>query len=154
KEVEESLRRAREVQPKAVEVTLLQSEILIGQGQFDRARELLIAARDSEPEQVAWWAALASLAERQKNPDEAHRLLTEAAKHCGDRVELYICWARFWTAHGGDDAKQHLIDLTAQIDKFRGDDQGRLLRELTEALCRVKEFQRAEQVWSRLAKQD
>jgi tetratricopeptide (TPR) repeat protein len=154
REVESALERAEKAEPGAVEVTMLRCELLYAQRKEDKARKLLEERRGREPKRVAWYAALAELDQRQKQPEEARRRLTEAEKECGDSVELRLAWARFWSAQGGDEAKQAIVRLADRLNDFSADEQSRLLLGLVEAQCRLADFQQAEQLWGRLARQE
>lgn len=149
KEVEDALSKA---DPKAVEVVVLKSQVLLEQGKPDQARQDLEKARDQEPKRIEWWAALAALAERQKEPDEAKRLLTAAQKQCPDSMMLRLAWAHYWAARGGDEAKAAIPKLADKMDQLSPEDQASLILGLVEAQCRLNNFAEAEQLWSRMAK--
>lgn len=151
KEAEDALQRAEQTQPQATEVVLLRSELLLAQGKPERARELLTQARDRQPKQIAWWTALASLAERQDQPGDALQLLKEAERQCGDSIELRLAWIRYWSGRGDEEGQRYLAVLAEEKDGFREEDRVRLRRGLTEAYCRLRRFTQAAVVWGRLA---
>src|SRR5260370_21762867 len=60
REVEQALSLAEKAKPNAVEIPLLRAEAQAAQGQLDRAREILVQARDRRPTQIEFWTALAA----------------------------------------------------------------------------------------------
>jgi tetratricopeptide (TPR) repeat protein len=111
-EVDAILNELVRAQPESVEVTLLRAEALSARDQHEQAEQLLTRARDQQPRQVAYWTALAGLAELQGKPATILALLTEAEKHVGDRVELRLARATYWASHGGPKARAELLRLT------------------------------------------
>src|SRR5439155_23900159 len=87
---------------------LIHADLLIGQGKTDAARTALEAARAAEPKQPAYWRALAGLAARQDRPADAQRLLADAEKELGDRVDIRLARGRLAT---GPDAARVLAGL-------------------------------------------
>lgn len=57
---------------------VLRAEALLGQGQPGRARDLLRAARDEQPDQVELWTALALLADRHETHESSLAILQRA----------------------------------------------------------------------------
>lgn len=153
REVEQALSLAEKTKPDAVEIPLLRAESLAAQGQLDRAREILVQARDRRPAQVEFWTALAALADRQGKPDEVVRILNEAEKQAGDQVELRLVWARWSADHADDKRGPPLSKLCDGVEKFQAPDQARLLRGLASAQYRRGDLKEARRLWTRLAQQ-
>ena len=61
------------------EMKILRAEVLVAQNLPDRAREMLVKARDGHPDQVEFWIALSELADRQGSGQTALSLLDGAA---------------------------------------------------------------------------
>src|SRR5262249_17754712 len=106
---------------------LIQADLMIAQGKTDAARTPLEAARTAEPKQPAYWLALAGPAPRQGQPATPRRILADAEKELGDRVNIRLARGRLAT---GPDAAQVLAGLADRADKFSQADQIELLAGL------------------------
>lgn len=153
KEAEEAITRAEKVQPDALEVTVLRSELLVAQDRFKEAHQLLAQAQDRNPGRVEGWVALAGLLQRQEKIEEARQVLEEARRRCGDSADLRLGEARLWSALPRDEAKQRLPGLARDLERFSPEDQSRLFYGLVEGYCRLSAFKEATQLWGRLATQ-
>jgi tetratricopeptide (TPR) repeat protein len=152
-EIEKSLSLVEKAKPEAVEIPLLRAESLVAQGQPDRAREVLLHARDRRPKQVEFWTALAALADRQGKPEDVVQILNEAEKQAGDQVEIRLAWAQWSTDHPDDKSSPPLSKLCDHLEKFAPEDQVRLLRGLASAYYQRGDMSQARQLWTRLAQQ-
>ena len=153
REVEQVLNLAEKAKPEAVEVPLLRAEARVAEGQLDRAHEILVQARDRRPNQVEFWTALAALADRQGKADEVVRILKEAEKQAGDKVDLRLAWARWATDHPEEKSGPSLLQLSDGLEKFQAEDQVRLLRGLASAHYRRGDMTQARRLWTRLVHQ-
>jgi tetratricopeptide (TPR) repeat protein len=151
REVDAALDKAAKAKPNAPDIVLLRAEALMAQDQPDRAEELLSRARDQEPKQTAFWTALASLAERRKQPELAWQLLRQAEEKAGDSVALRLARAGYWLERRTPDARAALDKLQDGMDRFTLEDQSRLLRGLAEALYQLGETKQAAAVWTQLS---
>jgi tetratricopeptide (TPR) repeat protein len=151
KEVEETLDRAEKAQPDAIEVPLLRAEALAAQGKLDQAREILTQARDRKPKQAEFWTALAALAERQGNAEEAAQILDKATEQIGDRVGLRLARARWWVGRRDPKAAEALNRLADDLQEFDPKDQAILLRGLAPAQHQAGHLTEARSLWTRLA---
>jgi predicted Zn-dependent protease len=140
------LARAREVQPKAQELVVLQAEALAARGDFAKARQLLQKAQPT----VLLRCAEADLVEQQGLPAEADRILAQAETDLGDCIELRLSRCRLWSRRS-DVPQQELARLSSGLERFNDADRLRLLRELAETWNRLNEPARAEEVWRRIA---
>jgi tetratricopeptide (TPR) repeat protein len=150
-EVTEALKRANTAQPQSVTTLLLTAEALLAQDQPDKAEQLLRAAQDQQPTEVKLWIALAALDERQKEFDQAWRLLEEAGEKIGDSIELRLARAQHWVQRRTDESAARLHPLAENIEKFSANEQAQLLRGLAEAHYRIDNLKEAEQLWRSLA---
>ena len=89
-DVEEALDGARRFSVEAVEIAILQAEMLVARGRTADAAEVLTQARDANPQSAEAWAALVALAVRQADWPTADDLLAAAETQCGDQVALRI----------------------------------------------------------------
>lgn len=153
RDVDAALLQAEKARPNAPEVIILRAEALAARGQLEQGEAILTEARDREPKQVAYWTALASFAERRKQPERAWQLLEEAEKKNGDSVALRLARARYWVDRHNADSATGLAKLRAGIEPFTGEDQSRLLRGLAEAYFRTGDTKAAGQLWEQLAAQ-
>src|SRR5262249_44681916 len=74
-------------QKEDTEGRLLRAEMLVERGKPDEARREAQAACDADPKQPGPWLALAALARRRDKADEAPKLLDEAERQAGKRLE-------------------------------------------------------------------
>ena len=100
--------------PRSPGVIVLRAEALLGQGQPGRARDLLRAARDEQPDQVELWTALALLADRHETHESSLAILQRAQSRLGHRIELSLARIQHWADRGGPDAPR------AGRDRARG----------------------------------
>jgi tetratricopeptide (TPR) repeat protein len=152
KEVEQSIALAEKANPEAVEIPLLRAESLVVQKKLKSAYDLLVEARDRRPKQIELWTALAALAERQGKADEVIHILNEAEKQVGDQVELRLFWVRWRTDHP-DIKDPSWSKLSVGLDKFKSEDQVRLLRGLASAQYRLGDLTEARRLWTLLTQQ-
>jgi tetratricopeptide (TPR) repeat protein len=152
-EVEQLLDEAAQALPDAMEVTVVRAEALAAQKKFDEAAKLLQQTRRDHPQETLPWTALAALAERRGQPEEALALLDEAITVLGDKLELRLAQARAWGKKGGDDARKGLAALVKEIDKFAGEEQARFLGGLADAFTHLGDAAAAEKFWLRVAEQ-
>ncbi len=86
--------------PESVEPLLLRADLAMAQDQACDARDELEKAQSRFPKSVAIWCARANLLVIEKQFDEASRVLDQASKELGDRVELRLQRARLAVARG------------------------------------------------------
>ncbi len=152
-EVHEALDQAEKAQPGVAEVVLLRAEVLAAQDRLAEAQALLAKARDQQPQQALFWTALASLAERRGQPEEARRILDEAGQRAGDHVDLRLAQARLGAKRRGPSAVVPLVPLAHGLEKFPLQDQTRLLSGLAQIAQQLGDVPQAQQLWQRLAEQ-
>jgi tetratricopeptide (TPR) repeat protein len=149
--VENALQQAEKATPTAVEIPVLRAEALVAQRQIDKAREVLTQARDRRPQQVESWTALAALADLSGKPDESARILREAEEKTGDQVDLRLAWAGRLIDHRDEQSAGSLSKLTDNLEKFKPEEQVRLLRGLASTHYRLGDTKQARKLWTRLA---
>ena len=71
---------------------ILRAEVLVAQNLPDRAREMLVKARDGHPDQLEFWIALSELADRQGSGQTALSLLD--ARSNAWAIALTFAWRR------------------------------------------------------------
>jgi tetratricopeptide (TPR) repeat protein len=124
-EAEAAVSRAEKAAPDARELPILRAEVLSRSGRLDAARALLQGAVAAHRDQVEPWVALASL--WGEEAAERRRVLDEAERALGDRVELRLARAGLALAGGPDTAGPELAKLADGIDGFVPADRARLL---------------------------
>jgi tetratricopeptide (TPR) repeat protein len=152
--VEETLNQAAKVAPEASNLTVLRAEVLEAQGSFERARELLERARDKQPKQVALWTALADLAAQEGKPDLAGKILDQARRQLGDRVELHLTQLLQVSMKTSTEARKYLATTESDLGKFNSADQLLLLEALANAYLRLNDTANAKRVWNRLVQHE
>lgn len=146
REVEQELGDLASAAPESVEVAILRAESLAAQRQLQQAQEFLESARDSQPDEVRLWTALALLMDRKGDSDGAREVLGEAQERLGDNLELRLARARYWARRPIDEARPTLVELEKDLAKFRMEDQAALLRGLAEAYYRLGDAEKASQL--------
>jgi Tfp pilus assembly protein PilF len=154
--VESALARAREAQPEAQAVAVLEAELLAARKDFAAARAVLEKARDrAEPgkshERAALWCALVDLAEQQGHTDEADRILERAEQELGDCLDVRLARCRLWGGRGTAEARRGLAGLSDGLDRFDAAARDRLRHALAETWARLGDWGRAEALWLNLA---
>ena len=117
--VEKALEVAEKAVPDSPMIVILRAEALMGQDRADEAETLLVESRDKNPEQVAYWRALVTMAYRKDNFDEAEKILAEIEKKFGDTPEQRIAQAQYLLRRHGREALDALRELAAKnADSF------------------------------------
>jgi cellulose synthase operon protein C len=151
KEVDEAIRQAEQGKADPVQLVLLRVEVLAAQDRLDQAVRLLEQARKEQPKEVALWTALAALAERRGQPEQAKHLLDEAEQQGGDGVLLRLARARTWLQRPAAEAGPALRRLADGLDRFGPEDQATLLSGLAGVAFRRGDLPEAERLWDQLA---
>jgi tetratricopeptide (TPR) repeat protein len=160
KRVEEMLDETeRRQQVDGVEVAILRAESLVAQEKLDRAEEVLEAARQKIPDRIEIPVALATLAQRRRDPDKARRILDEAEKNLktpAEHVELRLARAGYWVERHNDQTKEELANLAKNLNPFEKEpvQLNRLLQGLAEAQYRSGNYAEAGRLWRELANQE
>ena len=79
---------AVKAQPDALEVGLLQAEVMARMNKLPEARKVLETARDKNPKSLEAWLGLARLSEREGNPAAALAILDQTEKSLGDSAAV------------------------------------------------------------------
>ncbi len=150
--VEDALRNARAGGTASVEADLLQADLLVAQGELEKAREVLRASRDKNAEAVEPWVGLALIEARGKDPGRAADLLRQAEARFGDRVEIRLARARLASAAPTPQAAEQIKQLAAGAERFAATDRRRLLRTLAETAQALEPKTVADELWDELIK--
>jgi tetratricopeptide (TPR) repeat protein len=152
-EVNDLLDEAAKDKTNELEVALLRAEVLGLRGEIEQARALLRATRDKNPDKAEPWIALAELEERREKFGEALRVLDEAQKALGDRVELRLARVGYWVRRGGEQSRVALAKLEEGADQFQPEERQRLQRGLALAYTQLGERVEATRLWKGLAQE-
>ena len=76
-----------------------------GEGVFRAARAVLEKARDAAPDELELWGALVDLARRQKDTEQARKVIAAARARLGDTAVTRLAEARYLAAKNGKGAK-------------------------------------------------
>jgi tetratricopeptide (TPR) repeat protein len=138
-----------------VEVTLLRAEVCAAQDQKKRARDLLKEALVKQPKEVKLWIALANVVELLGDSVEALTVLNQADKACGDRVELGLARAQYWTRRDPASAQPALAEMEKNLNRFSPTDRWQLLNGLAASYANpnLKKMEDAKRIWIQLAKE-
>lgn len=136
------------------EIMILRAEALTAQQLLDPAQKLLEKARDDHPDRVELWVALSILSERQERPQEAARILDEADKRLGDKVELRMARAKFWGTQGGPKAAENLAKLNEKIDAFPAARRRELMSAIADAYARLGDLKTSLTIWKKMGDEE
>jgi len=156
KPVEELLEQA----PEELDREILRAELLWAQKKPDEARTTLLHARETYPEAIQPWAALAFLQflmSRDKAAvngiNEATQTLAQAEAKFGDRVLFRLTRAKLITTGKPADVDQEVERLTHNLDKFTPDERWQLLSAFAEFAQQFATPDCANRLWDRLARE-
>jgi tetratricopeptide (TPR) repeat protein len=147
REVERVLERAEQAAPGSAEVAVLRAQVRLAQDRPEEARRVLAA----DPDQPERAAGLADLAESEGGWEEAARVLDEAERRLGDRVDLRLARAVYWARRGTPDAAAHLAAAGRDWERLPAADQVRLLRGLGTIYAAAGDSRAAGRTWAQLA---
>ncbi len=149
---------AEKREPNSPDPAVMRAEVLVSQGKFKEAADLLDQTRRKYPKSVLAWASLLDLTARQlEKPEEALKLYEEASKELGDRFELRLERARILTAldKSGSEAEGKAIeDLANNLGSFSATDRRRLLEALANEAVRAQCSASAYRLYQRCAEED
>ena len=144
--VEEALGKA---DPKSVETAAVRAEMRMAHGDFVAAKAVLEKARLDHPADVSLTCALADLAARQSQFDEAEKILNQA----DDSIEVRLAKCRLWSGRANAADRAKLARLGELRDtNFTPEQRARLGRELADAWQRLGDGARAESLWREVAR--
>ena len=118
KAIENLLAEAPESLKKSSDWRLMQSEILLAQGNAKEARAVLVEAIRTEPMQLSYRLALADLELQQKQSPKAAEILDHAEKLSGDRIEIRLARANFAVRLPATEAVAALAKLASSTEQF------------------------------------
>ncbi len=148
--VETALAHVEKSKPDGQEAVLLRAHLLVAQNKFVEAQELLVKAKDRDPEQLEFWTALVAVACRRGEWKDAESFLEHAEQQHGDSVESRLARARYWSARRGPEAVAAVTQLSNNLDKFSAEQQARLLSGLGATASQLGETALAERIWKQL----
>jgi cellulose synthase operon protein C len=155
KQVDRALDEAEKAKPRSVDVTIVRAQALAAQNKADQAQALLDKACRAQPKEIDLWLALANTAELRGNLEESYQILRDAEeRYLGDRVELRLARAHYWTRSGsptGSDARAALAQIEENVDRFSADDRFRLFTRLGEIYHQAGNGKEARRLWTRAA---
>ncbi len=153
-ELKSLLDDAEKAMPELVEPVLTRADLELAQDQPSRARAVIEKGRSRFPKSVTLRCAQAALLGKDKQFEEANRVLDEARKELGDNVELRLQRARLAVAKGGPQVSASLSDLSKKLESFSKGDRTTLLNGLATEFMRLHDLPAASRLWARLAEQD
>jgi cellulose synthase operon protein C len=118
--VEDAIAKAEKAMPGNPEIPLVRAQALAMQDRLADAEKLLLAARDKNPKQMAYWMALVNLAQRQQDRKKVERLLKESQAVLGDSVESRVIRAQQLVQRkdAEKDVAQQLLKLADNAEQF------------------------------------
>jgi cellulose synthase operon protein C len=162
-EVEESIKQAEQLRPIPAAVPLLRAEMLLGKGQIDAARKLLldeinIPGPVTPP--LALYLGMVGVEQHADIPTQALKWLERAEAHFGKSIELREAHIHFWASRQGvPDAQTALDGFRAELSqstrdkRFTEDERSRLRRHLAIAYKGLGKETEARELWEEQARE-
>jgi cellulose synthase operon protein C len=151
REVDHLLTELKKVLKEAIEIPLLEAEVLVAKGDSAGAKKLLTERRDARPAEPEFWCALAALTDRDGDNKAAHAILDEAVNKIGDTVELRVARLRITSYTSVEQALGVLNGLADGLDRFPPGERVRLLRALASAYWSIDRPTEAGRLWAQVA---
>jgi tetratricopeptide (TPR) repeat protein len=157
-EIEKALKDAIAAVPNALEVQLLEVELLVGQNKLKDAQTRLEEILKNHPKRLDVWLSLVNVVEiRVQSPVDPVEpkailgILDEAKKELGDRVELRLARAAYWLRHDGPAAKEALAEVEK---KAAEDDKAQLFLGLAQTYFRFGKLEETKRLLTQLEVKD
>src|SRR5262249_48016365 len=128
--------------------TIMRAEMLIAMDRVEEATNVLQAACQLHPNEIALWIARSALASRLSHHDIAAGLLDEAQERLGDRFEIRQQRIRQSVELEREAAQIRLADLTKGWQRFSADEQFVLNRQTAITYTSLGCLDKAEIYWS------
>jgi predicted Zn-dependent protease len=152
-EIDSLIKAVKEFAPQSSEWVILQADLLLAQGQIDRAWTLVNEARARSPLDAELWVKSAEVLRRQRKFNEAGALLDQVPKPVNS-VNLQLERARNLIDQGQSDLPKALSELAANSSSFPRDARRRLLEVLANEIARLGDLPRARELRLEVAQLD
>ncbi len=133
RDVTAALQSLEKSRPGSIEGRIIAAQVLLLRGQSAEAEASLKKTRADFPDRVEPWLALAEIPFRSGRFENVPPLLDEAEKALGDRYEIRIGRADYWSASKDREAAERLVGLERGVERFSEENRLRLLRVLAAA---------------------
>jgi len=124
---------------------------LMQQQELSRAAEVLEAALEESPRNATLLLAKVDLAQLQKGPQAAAKLLEDARAVAGDTVEIRLRQALLEVEQQSTDARQRLRQLEENTNHFRPAEKIRLWQGLAAIYRNLGDFDESLRLWRQVA---
>jgi tetratricopeptide (TPR) repeat protein len=153
-EVKALLDQAAKETPGTPAIAGLRAEVLLAQGEVDKALALVKEACVKQPDQLESWLALIRITQIRDGAEKALAVLEEATRKLGDRAELRLVQARYWSRRWDDkEAAVALAKLERDTQQL-GSDERRFLEELADIYYQGGHSEQAGRLWTALLEKD
>jgi tetratricopeptide (TPR) repeat protein len=148
--VKERLLKAEEDDVVSPGMVVVHAQLLVAQGQPDKAAEDLAKASEQDPSAVSIWVARAALESQRQHLEEALAILNEAHSKVGDKGELLRERIRIamQSKLPREVALLQLADLSGGWQRYSKDERFDLNREIAAAYARLGDHDKAAYFWS------
>jgi len=152
-DVEQALTACCRLVPEPADLPVLRAEAFVGQGRIIEARNVLNKVLQKDPKREDVWTALADLADRHANSDQALTILDEAQTKVGDNVGIRLGRAAYWAKRKGPTAGRALERLETGWREagFTSEEQAKLLRGLALSYAQQDNLKEVGRIWKKLA---
>jgi tetratricopeptide (TPR) repeat protein len=135
---------------QAVECALLHSALSFAEKKYDQAQAELQQIIRSEPKRYEAWVALAELAMEVQQPQQAEKVLEQAAANVEDTAEFRVARIQFWSRYRPDRTDM-LSALEQELTRYSVKEQAQLLESLADAHYRANRPDQAARLLRQLA---
>jgi tetratricopeptide (TPR) repeat protein len=134
-----------------VQKTLMRADLLIRQDKTEEARNVIIAARDADPDTLRYWTALANFTIVDENAIAALEILEEAEAAVGDSLQLRLAKAGLATKMRRSKARDVLEELQRGTEEFSENQRVALWQAIGAAYYKLRSRRSAQKMWQRVA---
>jgi tetratricopeptide (TPR) repeat protein len=154
-EVGQYIERLRERFKQSAEPVILASEWLSGQGEFEKAAQLLRKEAGRKLNDPRLWVELANVTARYDGWRAALEVLDDAQGLIGDQVELRLARGQLWTHQrmesDGPAREEKLQQLERRLEAFPDAEQLRLLSGLADLYANARDTDALKRIYRLLA---
>jgi cellulose synthase operon protein C len=124
----------------------------------EEARSLIERSRDIFDSQLEYWLTLATVINRQGQPDQALALLNKAKNQTGDGVTIRLAFASHWLRLMRFKESRPIADKALEkleqedVDQFSAFERNALLAGLADARERAGQTEQAKRLWTEISK--
>lgn len=148
---ERILSGVEKLSPEAPSIPILRAEMYVARGDTAKAEQLLLDAKEAQPDKIAIWMTLVALAQRENDLEKAHAILEEAKQKFGDSATIRLTDGRLAILTDKESAKEKLRALAENDDNLEEFEVLQLKHGLANFSLAIGDFENAEKLCTQLA---